>query len=53
MSKFKGFTLFTVHHSGWKNADDLVSKTNQPQDYVSNFIPQGWYGMLQKLKETF
>ena len=46
-------TLFTVNHGGWKNADDLVPKVNQSQDQVRNFMSQGWYGMLQKLKKTF
>lgn len=46
-------TIFTVNHSGWKNADDLVPKVNQPQGHVRNFMSQGWNGMLQKLKETF
>jgi uncharacterized protein YndB with AHSA1/START domain len=53
LSSFNGLTVFTVTHGGWKNADDLVSKANQPQSNVRNFMSQGWAGMLQKLKAMF
>ncbi|KOP31542.1 hypothetical protein ADM98_01550 [Exiguobacterium sp. BMC-KP] len=53
LSTMNDETLFAVNHGGWKNADDLVLKANQPQDQVRNFMSQGWYGMLQKLKKTF
>lgn len=41
LSKINGFTLFTVDHIGWKNADDLVPKINQSQSHVRNFMSQG------------
>lgn len=53
LSSFNDLTVFTVTHAGWKNADNIVPKTNQPQGRVRNFMSQGWYGMLQQLKETF
>jgi len=53
ISSFNDLTVFTVTHRGWKNANDLVPKTNQPQIHVRSFMSQGWYGMLQQLKETF
>lgn len=53
LTPLNDLTLFTVTHSGWKNADDLVPKANQPQGRVRNFMDQGWDGMLQKLKATF
>lgn len=53
LSSFNDLTVFTVTHGGWKNADDLLPKANQPQSIIRSFMSQGWAGMLQKLKATF
>ncbi|PEL09860.1 SRPBCC domain-containing protein [Bacillus sp. AFS017336] len=45
-------TEFTLIHSGWKTADEILPKPNQKSAIVRDNMNGGWTGIVQKLKKV-
>ncbi|MEH7349491.1 SRPBCC family protein [Gottfriedia acidiceleris] len=45
-------TEFTLIHSGWKTADEILPKPNQKIGVVRDNMNGGWAGIVQKLKKV-
>jgi uncharacterized protein YndB with AHSA1/START domain len=46
-------TEFTLIHGGWKYADTIVTKAQQPSSIIRDTMEQGWVGIVQhKFKQV-
>ncbi|WP_088070900.1 SRPBCC family protein [Gottfriedia luciferensis] len=45
-------TEFTLIHSGWKTADEILPKANEKSAIVRDKMNGGWTGIVQKLKQV-
>ncbi|MBK3494688.1 SRPBCC domain-containing protein [Viridibacillus sp. YIM B01967] len=46
-------TEFMLIHGGWKNADAIVQKAQQPSSVIRATMEQGWVGIVQhKFKQV-
>ncbi|UPM53592.1 SRPBCC family protein [Gottfriedia acidiceleris] len=45
-------TEFTLIHSGWKTAEEILPKPNQKSGIVRDNMNGGWAGIVQKLKKV-
>ena len=45
-------TEFTLIHGGWKTADYILPKANQPSGVIRENMNGGWIAIVQKLKQV-